>query len=242
MRLIVYGDFNCAYSYLASQRVDTLQRLGHDVQWRAVEHDPRLPMTGAPSDRNREQWHRELNTVARLALPGEHAPTRMPELISNTYAATAAYAEAVTDGIAERLRRALFQAVWVWGVHLSNAYDVRPIITALTIPPVAVQGRLGVELPLPGLGNPDPAQPTRMLGGIIAANGAPLTTTGWRRMTAWRAEWLALGRPVLPAVLDPTGAAHLGLDALVRLSGLLPAQVDLSVCRAPGRWAATAAL
>ena len=39
MHLIVYGDFNCPYSYLASQRVDELARLGQaGVEWRAVEH------------------------------------------------------------------------------------------------------------------------------------------------------------------------------------------------------------
>lgn len=48
MRMIIYGDFNCPYSYLASQRIDTLARLGHQVRWRAVEHDPRLPMTLYP--------------------------------------------------------------------------------------------------------------------------------------------------------------------------------------------------
>jgi hypothetical protein len=29
MRLIIYGDFNCPYSYQASQRADALLRLGH---------------------------------------------------------------------------------------------------------------------------------------------------------------------------------------------------------------------
>jgi hypothetical protein len=35
MRLTVFGDFNCPYSY-------------HRVDWYAVEHDPRPPVTGQP--------------------------------------------------------------------------------------------------------------------------------------------------------------------------------------------------
>lgn len=226
MRLIIYGDFNCPYSYLASQRASALRRLGHRVDWYAVEHDPRLPVTGTPGAVDAARWKAELAEVAGLALPGEHAPTAMPDLISNTYAATSAYAESLTDGIAERLRRDLFRAIWVRGAHLSSAYDVRPLIAALTNPPVDVRARLGLEHPFPGFGNADPAQPTRMLGGTIAPNGAPLTTTGWRRVTGWRREWLALGCPVVPAALDAAGTARFGVDALIWLAGLLPAQID----------------
>lgn len=222
MRLIIYGDFNCPYSYLASQRMETLARLGHQVRWRAVEHDPRLSMTGTPSAAQYAGGRRELDEMATLALPGEQVPTRMPELISNTCAATAAYAESITDGIADPLRRALFQAIWVRREHLSSAYDVRPIITAITSPPLDVRSRLGLELPLPGLDSPDPAEPTRRFGGTIAPNGAPLTTTGWRRIDAWRAEWLALDQPLVPAVVDVDATAHLGIDALTWLASLLP--------------------
>jgi 2-hydroxychromene-2-carboxylate isomerase len=50
MRLIVFGDFNCPYSFLASQRVDALQRLGWaEIEWRAVEHAPWLSKTGTPT-------------------------------------------------------------------------------------------------------------------------------------------------------------------------------------------------
>jgi 2-hydroxychromene-2-carboxylate isomerase len=49
--LVIYGDFNCPYSYLASQRADLLCRSGHAaVDWRAVEHDPGLTVTGNLSD------------------------------------------------------------------------------------------------------------------------------------------------------------------------------------------------
>ncbi len=226
MRMIVYGDFNCPYSYLASQRTDALVRLGHRVDWRAVEHDPRLPVTGTPGAADGARWRRELAEVASLALPGERPPANVPGLISNTYAATSAYAESLTDGIAGQLRRDLFRAIWLSGRHLSSAYDVRPVVTALTVPPVPVRAWLGLELPLPGLGEADPAQPTRMLGGTIAPNGAPLTTAGWQRLTGWRREWLALARPVVPAVVDAAGVARLGVDALTWLAGLLPESID----------------
>ena len=129
MNVIVYGDFNCPYSYLASQRADLLSRAGVAVDWRAVEHDRGLPVTGSRSDRDRAMWDRELAEVASLALPGEHVPDRPPVLVSNTAAAVAAYAEAVSDGVAGELRRRLFRAIWVQGLHLSSAYEVRRLIT-----------------------------------------------------------------------------------------------------------------
>ena len=51
MKLVLYGDFNCPYSYLASTRVDVLlERQIAEVEWRAVEHDPaiRSPANSSP--------------------------------------------------------------------------------------------------------------------------------------------------------------------------------------------------
>src|ERR1035441_9133235 len=49
MKLVVYGSFSCPYSLLASMRVDRLGELGvADVKWRAVVHDPDVPMQGEP--------------------------------------------------------------------------------------------------------------------------------------------------------------------------------------------------
>jgi DSBA-like thioredoxin domain-containing protein len=222
MRLIVYGDFNCPYSYLASQRVDALLPLGCvEVDWRAVEHDARLSMTGTPASGDRETWNRELAEVTALALPAEQPPAAVPLLISNTLAAVSAYTEAVTDGVQHELRRVLFEAIWVRRRHLSNAYDVRPIITSVTYPPYPIGPYLSSELPPPGLGDPDPLHMTRVLGGTIAPNGIPLTTTGWRRGHQWRQEWLALAQHVVPTVIDPTGTALPGVQGLAYLAGLL---------------------
>lgn len=222
MRLIVYGDFNCPYSYLASQRADALQRLGlAEIDWRAVEHDPWLSRTGTPSGAHAEAWRRELAEVAALALPGERPPATVPPLVSNTLAAVSAFAEAVTDGVQDALRRGLFEAIWVRQRHLSSAYDVRPVITDITAPPYPILPYLIAELPPPGLGNPDPLHMTRVLGGTIAPNGIPLTTTGWRRCQQWRQEWLGLDEHVVPAVIDPAGTAMPGVLGLAYLANLL---------------------
>lgn len=218
----MYGDFNCPYSYLASQRVDEVVRLGRAVvEWRAVEHDPRLSMTGTPATIDASVWERELAEVAALALPTEQPPADMPPLISNTLAAVSAYAEAVTDGVQDEVRRALFRAIWVQQRHLSSAYDVRPIITDITYPPYPIAPYLTAELPPPGLGDADPLHMTRVLGGTIAPNGIPLTTTGWHRARQWRQEWLALAKPIVPTVIEPTGAARRGIRGLKFLADLL---------------------
>ncbi|HUY52063.1 MAG TPA: DsbA family protein [Streptosporangiaceae bacterium] len=142
MRVIIYGDFNCPFSYLASQRADRRARAGTVLaEWRAVEHDRCLAVTGARSEADRAAWESELAEVAALALPGEHAPQAPPPVVSNTGAAVAAYAEAVSDGIAGELRRRLFRAIWAEGRRISSADEVRRLVTGLPAYPAAEPGQ-----------------------------------------------------------------------------------------------------
>ena len=55
-------------------------------------------------------------------------------MISNTGAAVSAYAEAITDGIQDRLRLHLFESIWSQGRNMSSAYDVRRVVAALLWP------------------------------------------------------------------------------------------------------------
>jgi hypothetical protein len=224
MTVIVYGDFNCPYSYLASQRADLLSRAGVTVDWRAVEHDWCLPVTGSPSASGRAGWQRELAEVAALALPGEQVPAGPPVLISNTGAAVAAYAEAVTDGVADELRGSLFRAIWAQGLHLSSAYEVRRLVTALMWPQEYISDQLASpDFPTPLLRDPDLARITRRSGGTIATNGVPLTTSGWRRIRQWRQEWLALPSQVIPAVVGSDQIVRPGIEGLGYLAELVSA-------------------
>lgn len=226
MKVLVYGDFNCPYSYLASQRADRLIREGiAQVGWRAVEHDWRLALTGTPSQASQSAWGKELAEVAALALPGEHAPAAPPPVVSNTRAAVAAHAEAVCDGIADELRRRLFQAVWVEGRYLSVS-GVRSLISELMWPPEDIRGQLASpDIPSLLLPNPDPARIERLAGGTVAPDGGPLTTTAWRRIGRWREEWLALASQVIPAVIGPDQALRSGIAGLRYLAGLTGAAV-----------------
>ena len=221
MTVIIYGDFNCPYSYLASQRADLLSRAGVTVDWRAVEHGPGLPVTGSRSDRDQAGWDRELAEAASLALPGEHVPGRPPVLVSNTKAAVAAYAEAVSDGAAGELRRRLFRAIWVQGLHLSSAYEVRRLITGMMWPQEDITDRLySPEFPSLLLRDPDMARIVRRSGGTIGPDGGPLTTAGWRRIRRWRQEWLALPSQVIPAVIGLDQVVRPGIEGLGYLAGL----------------------
>ncbi len=239
--VIIYGDFNCPYSYLASQRADLLTEARVAVDWRAVEHAPSLPVTGSRPDSDRKAWDRELAEVTALVLSGEHAPAGLPSLISNTEAAVAAYAEAVSDGVAGELRGSLFHAIWLQGLHLSSAYEVRRLVTGVMWPQEDITDRLASpDIPSTLLRDTDLTRIVRRSGGTIAPNGVPLTTTGWRRIQRWRQEWLALPTKVIPAIIGSDQIVRPGIEGLRYLAELastaglltgLPAQAG----GAPGR-------
>ena len=94
MRLVIYGDFNCPFSALASIRVARLEQAGiAEVDWRAVAHDPEIPVIGEPVGyANARAYEAEIEQVRGLLLDDETIKLRVPTVRASTEAATDAYA------------------------------------------------------------------------------------------------------------------------------------------------------
>lgn len=114
--VVIFGDFNCPFSAVASARAAHLQRRGvAQVHWHAVEHDPTIASGGEPVFGEVAQGLRgELETIRELLDADEPDLLRAPSRRVNTARAVDAYAAAgIGSGPgAQRLRERLFIAYW----------------------------------------------------------------------------------------------------------------------------------
>jgi len=127
--LIVYGDFNCPYSCLASFRVDVLLAKGLvEVEWRAVDHDPSIPPPSRPVEGPLEEMlRREVDEVRSLTRSYEGVPINVPPIQPNTALAVAAFA-AVSDDRRHAVRRRLFETLWFDGRDIGDSGVIREIV------------------------------------------------------------------------------------------------------------------
>ena len=219
MTITIVGDFADHLSFLASQRAEHIRSLGlHQVRWLAVEADRGRPVGGRPLDIT------DLDQVQRLAVPGEALPAAGIQ-VPNSRAATAAYAESVTDGVPDVMRCALFDALWVNGRNIGDPDVIRSIAFAVLnpLPPYGdIDWRIRANLPIVPLGDPDPIATTRRLGFIVSMGRGPLTVSGQERLDEWRRFWEQHGMSELPLLLTDRGKALTGAHALTWLAQQLP--------------------
>jgi hypothetical protein len=179
--------------------VDALRAAGVPVDWRAVERQPNLPVTGRPLTAvERDAIAARFAELTGELLPGESLPHVLPGRLVKTEAAVSAYAEAYGAGVADDVRRVLLDLLWRDGVDIGSP-------TALRAP-----------LAGPILRGTSTAEPLRESGLPLAPDRGPVTAGGWRRIRQWRTEWVELGAPHLPVVLVD-GATLSGPDAVRRL-------------------------
>ena len=119
--IVVYGDFNCPFSALASARIGYLERHGlAEVDWRAVEHAPDIPSERRDlTEDQRDELRGELDQIRGLLTDGEADQLTLPATVSSTRRATLAYA--ATPAVDRpRLREQLFGAYWMHQVDLAD--------------------------------------------------------------------------------------------------------------------------
>lgn len=168
MELVIYGDFNCPFSALASDRAARLEATGHvTVDWRAVEHDRSLPLDGRPvNTARRAELEREISLIREQLRPGESLVLHPPAVLINTATLTASYA-AVAPPDRTHVRQRLFHAYWrdadiddpavvaglpdpAEGTHIAEGWRSewaaldRPIVPAMLLPDGHVSRGLGV--------------------------------------------------------------------------------------------------
>jgi hypothetical protein len=190
--VVLYGDFNCPWSYLASRRARALRSVGLPVELRAVEHDPWRPgQGGSRFDDLRE----EMDEVCAELLPGEELPYSLAGFVPRTLAAVSAYAEASAADVAPLVGDLLFEAFWLHGLDIGDPKVVRTLLVDAI--------RSGSS----------PSEPLRDWGLAVDVTGGPVSTAAWRLIRDWRAQWHGDGNQVVPIVRTPT-ATIVGVDAV----------------------------
>jgi hypothetical protein len=195
-RLVLYGDFNCPWSYLASRRAALLERAGVQVDWRAVEHDPWRPLPFTDSSVRFERLRAELDQVERLLLAGEPFPHALSGFLPYSRAAVSGYAEAYGAGVAARVRTLLFEAFWVHGADLGDARLVRTLLVDAI--------RSGSS----------PSDLLHDWGYAVDVTGGPVTTTAWRLVKQWAGEWQGAAHRVVPLLRLDDGTEVPGVAAV----------------------------
>jgi hypothetical protein len=194
--VVIYGDFNCPWSYLAFRRSRLLAAAGVEIDWRAVEHAPWRP--GSLDDRS-EQYDDllgEMDVVSRRLLPSEPFPYQLRGIVPRTAAAIAAYAEGYAASVAGPVRRRLFESFWLRGVDIGDPKVLRRLIID--------------EL----RGGTAASEPVRLWGMPVTPGGAPISTPAWRLVHQWAVQWRELDRQIVPLLRVDGGQPVFGVDAV----------------------------
>ncbi len=200
MGLVIYADFGSAACSLASGRADALGVAGVEVDWRAVEPDPRLPVAGGRlGGAEREAVARELDALARLLLPGEELPRSLPAFRPNARGPVAAYAEAYGAGVAEDVRRLLFSAYWGQGLDIGSPETLRRLLAGAML-----RGH-------------STSVPLSEFGLAVSPSRGPITMGAHRRIRSWAEDWRGLRVAPLPVLVVDGALPVAGETALRRL-------------------------
>lgn len=198
-RETVYGSFTCPWSYLASQRTDLWPRAARP-SWRMLDTEAAPGAHLAAAGRRLDAGSAaataaDLERVRALLLPGEHLPAQSPSFVPHTGPAVVGYAEAVVAGVADQVRRLLFDAYWEQGLDIGVPEVLRRLLEA------------------PLRAGTSQVRAVHDHGYAVTLTGGPLTGEAHRLLTTWHRAAPSSGSGGLPALtghsVTPRGAAAL---------------------------------
>jgi predicted DsbA family dithiol-disulfide isomerase len=186
--VVIYGDFNCPFSAVASARADRLSAAGRlRVDWRCVEHDRTIgPNETSLTPEQKSGFRAELDQVEELLAPGEPNRFRVPSRRLNTRDLNHIYV-ATPPAHRPGLRAALYDAYWFDDRDLTSDRVISEIIERVTAR--------------------EPGRDDR-----TPADGGENTVAAWQR------EWEDLPQPIVPTMIIDHGYVSRGLGALARLA------------------------
>jgi 2-hydroxychromene-2-carboxylate isomerase len=209
-QVVIYGDFACPWSYLASQRAVALEAAGVRVDWRAVDGSPHPWETRATKQRL-EQIRHALPEVQAALAAGERFPASPGRYAPFTAAAVSAFAEGCAAGRGTVIRTLLFDGLWMHGLDLNNANALR----RLTAPVL--------------MDSASPSAVVREWGMVPDVSSGPVSTAAWHLRQGWDSTWRRIESHSTPW-LFMEGEATSGSAAVAALGALvrrLPDRVGL---------------
>ena len=196
-QLVLYGDFTCPWSYLASRRVDALVAAGLRVDWRAVRAPAYDARTGA--DRF-PVVRRELDLVSAGLLTDERLPHALAGFVPETAAAAVTgYAEAYAAGAAAQVRHLLFDAFWAHGCDVGDAQVVHTLV-------------------VDAIRSSSPPDNPRATWGYTVVGEEPVAPAPRPLVERWARARRATGLDALPVLIVDDEAPLSGAAAVARLA------------------------
>jgi predicted DsbA family dithiol-disulfide isomerase len=120
LRVVVFADFVCPYSYLAVDQIDRLAR-EYDVRplWRPYWLHPETPPEGTPCARPPEKMERLRAWIKDMA-PEHLDRIRIPEKRQYSFLAFEALEFAYDRGLDLEFKTALYEAMWTDGKDIGD--------------------------------------------------------------------------------------------------------------------------
>jgi hypothetical protein len=170
-----------------------------EVDWRAVEHEPKSAVASSESSERLRRVRADMEKVLEVLLPGEQLPYALAGFVPDTGAAVAEYAQAYGVGAAARVRQLLFDALWLHSLDLDDARVVHTIVGD------AIRG------------DACSSEPSGERKYDVDAAVADGTDAARRLPGEWAEEWHDIGQETVPVVVVDGADRLIGVDAVERL-------------------------